>query len=247
MLNAERRIHLASSNQHRRSKSSFSIPHSSFSIAMSSPAQVRSTDAIEALRASLLKFQQRVQIAVDVLDGELHRASNWVEHDRPSYWKQQTHDAEDAVHAAKLELERCLMMTVAGQRPTCREQKAALEAAKARRAYCQEKCESVRRWQRNFRHEQFEYDGRIGQLRRAIELDVPKAAALLQSILRRLEEYQIERPPESSIPSEPTAAANHTSSIQHPASKPLAPPGDELPTDSAAPRPPVAALPNPEP
>ena len=208
---------------------------------MSSPAQVRSTDAIEALRASLLKFQQRVQIAVDVLDGELHRASNWVEHDRPSYWKQQTHDAEDAVHSAKLELERCLMMTVAGQRPTCREQKAALEAAKVRRAYCQEKCESVRRWQRNFRHEQFEYDGRIGQLRRAIELDVPKATALLQTILRRLEEYQIERPPESSLPSEPTAAANHTS-------KPLAPPGDESPTDSAAaPRPPVAALPNPEP
>ncbi|MBA4105125.1 MAG: hypothetical protein C0485_05150 [Pirellula sp.] len=206
---------------------------------MSSPAQVRSTDAIEALRASLLKFQQRVQIAVDVLDGELHRASNWVEHDRPSYWKQQTHDAEDAVHSAKLELERCLMMTVAGQRPTCREQKAALDAAKVRRAYCQEKCESVRRWQRNFRHEQFEYDGRIGQLRRAIELDVPKATALLQTILRRLEEYQIERPPESSLPSEPTAAANHTL-------QPPAPPVDESPT-AAAPRPPVAALPNPEP
>jgi hypothetical protein len=210
---------------------------------MSSPAQVRSTDAIEALRASLLKFQQRVQIAVDVLDGELHRASNWVEHDRPAYWKQQTHDAEDAVHSAKLELERCLMMTVAGQRPTCREQKAALEAAKVRRAYCQEKCESVRRWQRNFRHEQFEYDGRIGQLRRAIELDVPKAAALLQTILRRLEEYQIERPPESSLPNEPTAAANHTSSIEQPASKPLATSVDESPTASAVPRPPVAAFP----
>lgn len=208
---------------------------------MSTPAQVRSTDAIEALRASLLKFQQRVQIAVDVLDGELHRASNWVEHDRPAYWKGQTHDAEDAVHSAKLELERCLMMTVAGERPTCREQKAALEAAKVRRAYCQEKCEAVRRWQRNMRHEQFEYDGRIGQLRRAMELDVPKAAALLQTILRRLEEYQIERPPESSLPSEPTAAAaNH--SLQPPPS-----PGGESPSDSAVPRPPVAALPNPEP
>ena len=216
---------------------------------MSSPAQVRSTDAIEALRASLLKFQQRVQNAVDVLDGELHRASNWVEHDRPAHWKQQTHAAEDAVHAAKIELERCLMMTVAGERPTCREQKEALVAAKARRAYCQEKCEAVRRWQRNLRHEQFEYDGRIGQLRRAMELDVPKAAALLQTILRRLDEYQIERPPESSLPSEPvTSPANHTSSIQQPASKPPAPPVDESPTDSAAaPRPPVAALPNPEP
>ena len=188
---------------------------------MSSPAQVRSTDAIEALRASLLKFQQRVQNAIDVLDGELHRASNWVEHDRPAYWKQQTHEAEDAVHAAKIELERCLMMTVAGERPTCREQKAALDAAKIRRAYCQEKCDAVRRWQRDLRHEQFEYEGRIGQLRRTTEVDVPKAAALLQTILRRIDEYQIERPPESSLPVDPSApAANHTSSIQQPVTVP---------------------------
>jgi hypothetical protein len=81
-----------------------------------------------------------------------------------------------------------------------------------------------------------------------MELDVPKAAALLQTILRRLEDYQIERPPESSLPSEPvTPPANHTSRIQQPTSKPPAPPVDESPTDSTAPRPPVATLPNPEP
>lgn len=188
---------------------------------MSTPAQVRSTDAIEALRLALVKFQERVQNALDTLDGELHRTSNWVEHDRPAYWKQQTHDAEDAVHAAKLDLERCLMMTVAGERPACREQKAALVAAKARRAYCQEKSEAVRRWQRNFRHEQFEYDGRIGQLRRLLELGVPKSAVLLKTILRRLDEYQIERPPEAVMP-EATAPVE---------------------TVAAAPRPPVAALP----
>ncbi|BBO34550.1 hypothetical protein [Lacipirellula parvula] len=193
---------------------------------MSTPAQVRSTAAIEAFRLALVKFQERVQNAIDSLDGELHRASNWVEHDRPSHWKNQTHLAEDAVHQAKLDLERCLLMTVAGERPTCREQKAALVAAKARRAYCQEKCEAVKRWQRSFRHEQFEYDGRIGQLRRTMELDVPKAQALLKTIVRRLEEYQIERPPEAQTPAEPVAA----------------PVSNATPV-SAAPRPPVAALP----
>lgn len=154
----------------------------------------------------MVKFQERVQNAIDSLDGELHRASNWVEHDRPAHWKTQTHLAEDAVHQAKLDLERCLLMTVAGERPTCREQKAALLAAKAHRAYCQEKCEAVKRWQRSFRHEQFEYDGRIGQLRRTMELDVPKAQALLKTIVRRLDEYQIERPPEAQAPTEPVGA-----------------------------------------
>jgi hypothetical protein len=194
---------------------------------MSTPAQVRSTEAIEAFRLALVKFQERVQNAIDSLDGELHRASNWVEHDRPSHWKSQTHLAEDAVHQAKLDLERCLLMTVAGQRPTCREQKAALVAAKARRAYCQEKCEAVKRWQRSFRHEQFEYDGRIGQLRRTMEMDVPKAQALLKTIVRRLDEYQIERPPEAQMPAEAVAT----------------PVSNAAPDPASAPRPAVAALP----
>ena len=206
---------------------------------MSTPAQVRSTDAIEALRLALVRFRERVQSALDTLDAEIHRTSNWVEHDRPAYWKQETHNAEDAVHQAKLDLERCLMMTVAGERPACREQKAALDAAKIRRAYCQEKNDAVRRWQRNFRHEQFEYDGRIGQLRRMIEVDVPKSAAVLKMILRRLDEYQIERPPEASTQTEPSAdAAPHTSSIQRPASS-----DSEAEPSPTAPRPPVAALP----
>jgi hypothetical protein len=170
---------------------------------MSGPAQVRSTQAIDALQASLARFQQRVQAALDALDAEIRRAADWVEHDRPSHWRSATHEAEDAVHQAKIELERCLLFSLAGERPACREQKAALKAAQARLAYCREKADVVKHWQRNFRHESFEYDGRVGQLRRLLEHDVPKARAVLKKILRRLEEYQIERPPEAfEIPAE---------------------------------------------
>jgi hypothetical protein len=162
------------------------------------PAQVRSTDAIEALSAALARFAQRVQNSLDALDGELHRADDWIEHDRPGHWRRAVHAAETGVTDAKVELERCLMMTTAdGQRPACREQKAALEAAKARLAYCREKAEKVRHWQRSFRHEMFEYDGRIGQLRAVLDQQTPAARAVLERILRRLEEYRIERPPES--------------------------------------------------
>lgn len=174
---------------------------------MPGPAQVRSTEAIELLRVALAKFRQRVQHAVDVLDGELRRATDWIEHDRRSHWKDQTHKAEEAVTQAKVELERCLMFTLAGERPQCREQKAALQAAKARLAYCRDKGERVKQWQRNFRHESFEFDGRIGQLRRALEQDLPRAEAALAKILRRLEEYQVERPPESPSSPPPLPAA----------------------------------------
>ena len=176
---------------------------------MSGPAQVRSTPAIEGLQEALAKFAKRVQAALDTLDGEMHRTEDWLEHDRPAHWKRELHAAEDALHAAKMDLERCLMMTVAGQRPACREQKAAVSAAKVRLAYCQQKRDVIRQWQRDFRHESLEYRGRIGQLRRSLEHDVPRARAVLMKILRRIEDYQVERPPEAMVASEDakTAAA----------------------------------------
>jgi hypothetical protein len=204
------------------------VIHSSFVIRefvirfMPGPAQVRSTQAIEALQVSLARFQQRVQAALDALDSELHRAADWVEHDRPSHWRTATHEAEDAVHQAKLELERCLLFSLAGERPACREQKAALKKAQARLAYCREKAEVVKHWQRNFRHESFEFDGRVGQLRRLLEHDVPRARAILAKIVRRLDEYQIERPPDAfDIPAEPMAAP--VESAVRPADQALAP------------------------
>lgn len=185
---------------------------------MPGPAQVRSTDAVEALSVALARFAERVQNALDALDAEMHRADDWIEHDRPNHWKKQIHEAEDGVHAAKLDLERCLLMTtVDGQRPACREQKAALASAKAHLEYCREKADKVRHWQRSFRHEMFEYDGRIGQLRGLLDQQTPTARGVLARIVLRLEEYRIERPPESpeNLQSDIAAAlASHTKAPQ---------------------------------
>jgi exonuclease VII large subunit len=175
---------------------------------MSGPAQVRSSPALEAFSAALAKFAERTASALDGLDGELRRASDWLDHDRPPYWQNQLREAEDQVHQAKLELERCLMMTMAGERPACREQKAAVRQGKERVEYCREKCERVRRWQRTFGHELLENRGRIGQLRRLVEIDVPEARATLERILRRLEGYAIEHPPEHREPTPETAPAS---------------------------------------
>jgi exonuclease VII large subunit len=198
--------------QNRGRLFSFVIRHSEIRhYSMSGPAQVRSTPVIETLAIALARFEKRVQAALDTLDGEMHRTEDWLEHDRPGHWKRELHEAEDMLHETKMDLERCLMMVVAGQRPACREQKAAVAEAQARLAYCREKGEVVKQWQRNFRHESLEYRGRVGQLRRALEHDVPKARALLMKIVRRLEEYHIERPPEAmDLPDEPLQTSNES-------------------------------------
>ena len=167
---------------------------------MSGSAQVRSSESIEQFRGALAKFESRSQDALDALAAQLQRAIMWLEHDCPAYWKKQTKLAEDAVHQAKLDLERCLMFPVAGERPACREEKAALKKAQLRLEYCREKSERVKHWNRQLQHELFEYEGRVSHLQRLLETELPIARARLQQIVRRLDEYRIERPPSSMEP-----------------------------------------------
>lgn len=162
---------------------------------MSSPAQVESVAAIGSFRVSLAKFEQRAQDALDTLTGELRRALDWLEHNRPGYWKEQIRLAMGEVHQAKLDLERCLMFPVADERPACREEKSNLKKAQDHLEYCREKRELVKHWNRQLEHELFEYEGRIGHLQRLLETEMPTAKAKLQQITRRLDAYRVERPP----------------------------------------------------
>lgn len=164
---------------------------------MSGPAQVRSVAAIERFRIVLAEFEQRTQNALDELTAQLRRATDWLDSDCPAYWVQQEKAAADAVHQAKLDLERCLIFPIAGEKPACREERAVLKAAKDRLDYCREKRRTVRHWRGILQHEVFEYLGRIGHLRRLLETEFPAARAKLELIIRRVEGYTIERPPNS--------------------------------------------------
>jgi len=163
---------------------------------MTDSAQVHSIEAIERFYIALAEFESKVQATLDTLDGELQRAVDWLQHDAPAHWKQQEKVAANAVHQAKLDLEHCLAYPIAGEHPACREERAALKKAQLRWDYCREKRERVKHWQRVLHHELYEYQGRVGHLRKLLETDLPKARARLRQIVRRLDAYRIERPPE---------------------------------------------------
>jgi len=166
---------------------------------MPGPAQVRSVAAIEDFRNALVRFQERAENALETLSGELRRSADWLQHDRPAHWKTQLRLAENDFQQAKIDLERCLIFPIAGERPACREERAVLKKAQVRVDHCREKQRRVKHWQREFQHEQLEYDGRAGQFRRLLETELPLAKNKLEQILRRLDEYQIELPPSPSL------------------------------------------------
>lgn len=167
---------------------------------MSESAHVHSVEAIERFRAALAQFEKLAQGALDTLSAELQRTSTWLEQDCPHYWKEQEKLAGDAVQQAKLDVERCLIFAVTDERPACREERAALAVAKDRLTYCHDKQGQIKHWQGVMHHEMFEYSGRVGELRRILETELPAARAKLQLIVRRIVGYQLERPPDYQEP-----------------------------------------------
>jgi hypothetical protein len=160
---------------------------------MSTPAKVHSSDSIEAIKMAMVMFVEQVRDALAELSAEMRRMQDWVEHDRPRYWKLQLRRGTDLVHEATQALHRCLMFPLADERPSCTEERIALKRAKERLAYCERKEDRVRHWQKTLRHETFEYEGRMSQLLRLVEVDVPRAIGVLNRILRNLEEYHAVR------------------------------------------------------
>lgn len=158
-------------------------------LSMDSRANVQSLESIDSVRTALESFADHVSDALADLDGQMRRMKDWLEHDRPRYWKNQLRLAMDGVHEAQQALHRCLMFPVAGERPACSEERAALKKAQARQAYCEQKFERVRHWQKTVQHELFEYEGRMSQMVRMLEVDVPQAIGVLTRITRHLEDY----------------------------------------------------------
>lgn len=162
------------------------------------PAQVRSFEAIARVRDAVAAFAHHGGEGLDELAGEIRRVIDWVEHDRPAYWKERTRRAYDAVNEAKSALHRCLMYPVGDENPSCADERAALKRAQAHLALCEEKRVRVREWAHQLRHELHEYQGRTSVLRRLVDEDARRCVALLDRALTSLERYtQASAPPGS--------------------------------------------------
>ena len=115
---------------------------------------------------------------------------DWVENERPRYWGQQLLTAYDKVSEMRIALEVARMRKTAyDHQPSLAEEKEALGAAKKRLAYCQEKVELVKRTSIDLRHETDEFLGRLSQLNRLVDTDIPKMLGLMERMLAALESY----------------------------------------------------------
>ena len=166
-----------------------------------SQANVKSLDAMRRFRVHLQEFQDTGVDALSAMQQQIVGFLDWLEHDRPNFWKQYMLRSFDIIAQARADLEKCKMRTVADHRPTCYEEKLALQAAKERLQMAQEKVESVARWCSLVRHEIDEFDGRRGSLQRYVESDFAKTIATLERMILAIEAYaEIETAAEEPAP-----------------------------------------------
>lgn len=156
---------------------------------MSGPANVRSTDAILAVRAAWVKFANQTVVGLEEIEAELRRLLDWMEHERPGHWREQSRKAWDDLAHARADLHQKLMFPLADERPSCIEQRRALKQAEERLAYCEAKARKLQVWVREVSQEITEYKGRTAALMQLTDVETPLALAALDRILTGIAAY----------------------------------------------------------
>lgn len=156
---------------------------------MAKTAHLTSTEAVAALRASLLQFAEEANNAITALQLEGRRPMDWIEQDRTMYWPREMRKASDRVAEARLELQRCEMTISGEERRSCIQEKKNLQKAKARLELCEQRTAAVRRWKFLMKKAVEDFEVQLSKLSRYLENDIPLAAAELQRMTLALEAY----------------------------------------------------------
>ncbi len=136
----------------------------------------------------------------------------------PQFWKNEIRRCDEALQEARIDLERCRNTPLpGGGTPSCMEQKKALDRAKARRQYAEEKSDATRKWGKIAEREASEYSGRSNQLGSLFDAELPEAILLLDRVLKSLEAYQSLRAPSADLGPAGASLGSSAASASRPA------------------------------
>jgi len=158
---------------------------------MTDQADVKSIDTLAFVRTAFASFAHEANQALGEIEIQGQRAVEYICMDRAAYWKAEIRRANDLVNKAIKDLEHCRTFKKVGDNtPSCIEEKKALEKARRRLAFAEEKAELVRKWTPVVQQQFRETGVRVVRFRDVIDVDCPRAMAQLERMLRALDQYQ---------------------------------------------------------
>jgi hypothetical protein len=152
-------------------------------------AKVSSLDGLRDFRAAMVEFQELAKMSLGEVDADLQRTISWLKSDREHYWTSMIRKRGNEVTQAKNDLFRKQLQGREGERPSCVDEKKALEAAQRALLDAEQRLEATKRWQRLLDREMTMYKGQVQQLARALDTDVPMALIQMDRMLDSLDKY----------------------------------------------------------
>ncbi len=172
---------------------------------MTKGAQVRSLDAIRAVRAALIEFAENAGAAIAAADSDLARTGTWLFQERPAYWKREVRRQEELVQKARQEITKKQLIRAPEPASVVLERRE-LDRAKARHDRARERADATRAWCGRWERESLLARGPLASLAEFIHADIPRAVVRLDRMLDSLEAYLAMPAPEASADQPPAAA-----------------------------------------
>jgi len=156
---------------------------------MNNQADVRSTEQLKQFRAALALYSEDTLAALGAVEMEARRVLQWLQHDRPVYWREQIKKRREQVAAAKAEVFRRQLAKTAHNNPSFSEQKEILRQAEANLRDAEMRAAQVKKWDPILRQAILEYHGSIRRIKDLASGDIPRASLRLGRIIEALEAY----------------------------------------------------------
>jgi len=162
---------------------------------MPGQAQITSVEAIAAFRAELLVYLAAMRPALEEVTTEVLRTRSWLQDDRRRFWEMEMRKRLRQLEDAKQELFTASLSKFA--EATSLQQMAVQRAQRAVRA-TEEKLTVIKKWDRDLDDRTGPPVKQIEQLHGFLSVEMIKAVAYLDQVLKALEAYQNVAPPPSS-------------------------------------------------
>jgi hypothetical protein len=165
---------------------------------MGDSARITSVQPLRDMKAALGEFIDAVNVAFANVDAEIGRLSQWLQQERPGYYKHAVRRATDAVTKAKSELSRKQYMR-APEPVSVVEEKKLVEKLKRRLEELERKQDMVRQWGPRFEREAMMYKSSSRALNELVAATLPKAIQRLEKMAQAIEDYVRLQPADASL------------------------------------------------
>lgn len=155
---------------------------------MAESARISSVAALRDLKVALSEFIEQINIAFAAVDAEIGRMGQWLQQERPAYFKNAVRRAEDAVSRAKSDISRKQYMR-APEPVSVVEERKILEKLKRRLEELQRKQDAVRKWAPRWEREAMMYKSTCRPLTEFVQSTLPRAIDRLEKMAVAIEDY----------------------------------------------------------